>query len=182
MWWPSQRHLDCLFNSFSRRITKPRITDPLWRIFLHKGPFIRKSSPCPDDFLAIRIHDDVIKWKGFPSYRPFVRWIHRSVTRSFNIFIDLRLNKRLSKQSRRWWFKTPSRLLWCHCNGLEMSILRNLDTNKFENIVCTKQSLWFWLDDNIKIKHRNILPTIIGREMDHPLTPKHFKKDVIERI
>ena len=45
-------------------------------------------------------HDDVIKWKYFPRYWPFVRGIHRSpVTRSFDVFFDLRLNKRLSKQS-----------------------------------------------------------------------------------
>ena len=45
----------------------------------------------------------------FPSQRP--------VTRSFDIFFYLRLNKRLSKQSWRRWFETPSRLLWRHCNG-----------------------------------------------------------------
>ena len=26
------------------------------------------------------------------------------------------LNRRLSKQSRGWWFETPSRPLWRHCN------------------------------------------------------------------
>ena len=42
-------------------------------------------------------HDDVIKWKHFPRYWPFVRGIHRGpVTRSFDVFFDLRLNKRLS--------------------------------------------------------------------------------------
>ena len=30
----------------------------------------------------------------------------RSMTRSFDVFVDLRLNKRLSKQLRRWWFET----------------------------------------------------------------------------
>ena len=40
----------------------------------------------------------------------------RSVTRSFDIFSDLRLNKRLSKLSWGWWFETPSRSLWRHCN------------------------------------------------------------------
>ena len=40
----------------------------------------------------------------------------RPVTRSFDVFFDLRLNKRLSKQSRRRWFETPLRLLWRHCN------------------------------------------------------------------
>ena len=29
---------------------------------------------------------------------------------------NMRLNKRLSKQSRRWWFETPSNSLWRHCN------------------------------------------------------------------
>ena len=42
---------------------------------------------------------------GFPSQRP--------VTRSFDVF----LNNQLSKQSRRWWFKTPSRSFWRHCSG-----------------------------------------------------------------
>ena len=45
----------------------------------------------------------------FPSQRP--------VTRGFDVFFDLRLNKRLSKQPRRWWFETPSCSLWRHCNG-----------------------------------------------------------------
>ena len=47
------------------------------------------------------------------------RWIpltQRPVTQSFDIFFDLRLNKRLSKQSSGWWFETPSCSLWSHCN------------------------------------------------------------------
>ena len=44
----------------------------------------------------------------FPSQRP--------VTRSFDVFFDLRLNKRLSKHSWGWWFETPSRSLWRLCN------------------------------------------------------------------
>ena len=36
------------------------------------------------------------------------------VTRSCDIFFDLRLNKRLSKQSRLRRFETPSRSLWYH--------------------------------------------------------------------
>ena len=72
------------------------------------------------------IHDDVIKWKHFPRYWPFVRGIHRTpvnsphkgpVTRSLDVFFDLLLNKRLSKQSWGWWFETPSCPLWRHCNG-----------------------------------------------------------------
>ena len=43
--------------------------------------------------------------------------LRRPVTRSFDFFFDLRLNKRLSKESRRRWIETPPRWLWCHCNG-----------------------------------------------------------------
>ena len=42
----------------------------------------------------------------FPSQRP--------VSRSFDAIFGLRLNKWLSKQSRRRWLDTPSRSLWCH--------------------------------------------------------------------
>ena len=45
----------------------------------------------------------------FPSQRP--------VTRSFDVFFDLCLNKRLSKQSWGWWFEKPLRSLWRHCNA-----------------------------------------------------------------
>ena len=40
----------------------------------------------------------------------------RPVTRSFDVFFDLRLNKRLSKQSWGWWFEMPSHPLWRHYN------------------------------------------------------------------
>ena len=40
------------------------------------------------------------------------------VTRNFDVFFDLHLNKWLSKQSPRRWFETPSRPLWRHCNAL----------------------------------------------------------------
>ena len=39
------------------------------------------------------------------------------VTRCFDVFFDLSLNKRLSKQWWGWWFETPSRPLWRHCNA-----------------------------------------------------------------
>ena len=46
----------------------------------------------------------------FPAQRP--------VTRSFDVFFDLRLNKRLSKQSWGWWFEKLSCPLWRHRNDL----------------------------------------------------------------
>ena len=47
---------------------------------------------------------------GFRSQRP--------VTRSFDVFFGLRLNKQSSKQSTHRWFDTPLRSLWRHCNVL----------------------------------------------------------------
>ena len=44
----------------------------------------------------------------FPAQRP--------LTQSFDVFFDLRLNKRLRKQSWGWWFVTLLCPLWCHCN------------------------------------------------------------------
>ena len=38
---------------------------------------------------------------------------HRPVARSFDVFFDLCLNKRFSKQWRCWWFETP---WWRQCN------------------------------------------------------------------
>ena len=43
----------------------------------------------------------------------------RQVTRSFDVFFDLRLNKRLSKQPWGWWFETTSWSLWRQCNVLQ---------------------------------------------------------------
>ena len=43
------------------------------------------------------------------------------VTRNFDVFFDLCLNKRLSKQSRRRWFETSSWSLWRHCNDMRVS-------------------------------------------------------------
>ena len=83
---------------------------------------------CPIDenlYWKSIVHDDVIKWKQFPRYWPFVQGIHRWPVNSphkgqscgsFDVFFDLRLNKRLSKPSWGRWFEMPSRSLWCHCN------------------------------------------------------------------
>ena len=50
------------------------------------------------------------------------RWIPRTKANDAELwfFLDLRLNKRLSKQSWGWWFETPSRPLWRHCNANEI--------------------------------------------------------------
>ena len=65
-------------------------------------------------------HDDVIKWKHFPRYWPFVRGIHRSPVNSPHkgqwrgaLMFSLIW---LSKQWWGWWFEALSCPLWRHCN------------------------------------------------------------------
>ena len=71
-------------------------------------------------------YDDVIKWKHFPRYLPFVRGIHWSLVNSphkgqwrgaLMFSLICALNKWLSKQSWGWCFERPPRSLWRHCNG-----------------------------------------------------------------
>ena len=69
----------------------------------------------------------------FPAQRP--------VTRSFDVFFDLHLNTRLSKQSWGWWFETLSRPLWRHHIAMGM---------------CAKHITSFW---NLA----NILTTVLPR-------------------
>ena len=95
----------------------------------------------------------------FPTQRP--------VTRSFGVFFDLRLNKRLSKQSWGWWFETPSGSLWRHCNGSRITgpwwggsagknwfpSFRASNAERFDVVLIdnlcellNKQSSWQWSD------------------------------------
>ena len=53
----------------------------------------------------------------FPAQRP--------VTLSFDVFYDLRLNKRLSKQSVGWWFGTPSHSLWRQSNDIQFNTAKD---------------------------------------------------------
>ena len=70
-------------------------------------------------------HDQVWLWKHFPRNCPLCGEFtgpgefptQRLVTRRFDVFFDLRLNKRLSKQPWGWWFETPSCSLRLQCNG-----------------------------------------------------------------
>ena len=74
----------------------------------------------------------------FPAQRP--------VTRSFEVFFDLHLNKQLSKQSWGWWFETISCSLWRHCNEVHILLLlqnRNavfyFKYRAFETWLCTSK-------------------------------------------
>ena len=72
-----------------------RDADPFW------GTSIRTGASNRD----ITVYQALRK---FPTQRP--------VTRSFDVYFDLRLNKRLCKPSWGWWFETLLCPLWCHSN------------------------------------------------------------------
>ena len=68
--------------------------------------------------------DDVIKWKPFSQYWPFVRGIHRLPVDSpykgqwrealmFSLICAWTYG-----WTNNWWFETSSHSLWCHCNVL----------------------------------------------------------------
>ena len=84
----------------------------------------------------------------------------RPVTQSFDVFFDLCLNKWLSKQSCGWWFETPSRSLWGHCNVKQAShyirhelLASMLETTLVFISTCSLiMTLWYY---NVIMKHKN---------------------------
>ena len=95
----------------------------------------------------------------------------RPVMRSFDVFFDLRLNKRLSKQSWGWWFGTPSCSLWRHCNG----ILRTLTPcitwsyrflrQRLSLPLSNKHPAWLPLTNELNFdayRYQNISPLLIN--------------------
>ena len=92
----------------------------------------------------------------FPSQRP--------VTRSFDVFFDLCLNKRLSKPSRRRWFETPSRSLWRHCNVSRKTLV---DVIFSKNI--GMKGNWFW-DQNTATCVQSFCTLINGVRDSHDMS------------
>ena len=120
---------DCLLNRLfrhrSEKTSELRVTglcvgnSPMTGEFPHRGPATRKMSRfdgvimnnvcrCGStEYRVSHTHDDVIKWKHFPRYWPFVWPVtgllywwqvtgefpsQRLVARSFDVFFNLRLN------------------------------------------------------------------------------------------
>ena len=70
----------------------------------------------------------------FPSQRP--------LTRSFVVFFGLCLDKRLSKQSKRRWFETPSRSLCRHCNRVFLYSIANVYPWPMYSLTMSNEELW----------------------------------------
>ena len=87
----------------------------------------------------------------FPAQRP--------VTQSFDVFFDLRLNKRLSKQSRDWWFETAAWSLWRHRNA---SVPNMLLPNQMQFI----HALLLWYVNKI-LRLFAMLDTYLDQSINH---------------
>ena len=113
-----RKHQSSASLAFVREIHRGPVNFP------HKWPVTRKMFPFDDvimlrnawwrhqmetvsALLAICAGNSPVPGE-FPAQRP--------VTRAFDVIFDLRLNKRLSKQSWGWWFETLSCSLWRHRN------------------------------------------------------------------
>ena len=123
-------------------------------------------------------HDDVIKWKHF--FRvvghlcgEFIghRWIpaQSPVTWNFDIFFALCLNKPLGKQSWGWWYETPPRSLWRHCNDMlhASDILQPLSL----------RVVWRQNEDNNAIKTKVLTVTDVIYELSRLKTPATDNKE-----
>ena len=106
-----QRSVYCIDNACLLCVSKlsafPRHKDNAERALVE---FWRQQMETFSALLAICAGKSPVTGES-PSQRP--------VTRSFDVFFDLRRNKRLSKERRRW-FET-SRSLWRHCSRLYSS-------------------------------------------------------------
>ena len=89
----------------------------------------------------------------FPAQRP--------VTRSFDVFFDVRLIKRLSKHSWGWWFETLSHPLWryrnaaaevvvCCCYTVVVMTVKQMTTVIIFNILRSRQNGRHFADDIFK--------------------------------
>ena len=120
----------------------------------------------------------------FPSQRPG--------TCSFDVFFDLRLNKRLCKQHRRRWFETPSRSLWRHCNDTKLLVAqkRCSTVSNFEVIragesimtqierfrTLTPVLIHRWLRNNAQCLEWHKRGALLFSDVNHQISSLHGRK------
>ena len=117
------KHQSSALLAFLREIHRSPVVSP------NKGPVLRRAFPYQGAIIRSWLEIHLSWWHhrmetlsallaicagNSPVTGEFpAQW---TVTRSFDIFFDLRLNKRFNKQSRDWWFETSSGPFWRHCN------------------------------------------------------------------
>ena len=95
----------------------------------------------------------------------------RSVTRSYDVFFDLRLNKRLSKQSWGWWFETPSRPLWRHLNVIKQLVDWLLKLDAFCcNVSKIFDQAYYCAPNNRTYRNRRTFGKILPKHDRTPVT------------
>ena len=117
-------------RSQEKLVASPGHQQPWSELTQHTGPFVpwwRHQMETFSVLLAICAENSPVTGE-FHAQRP--------VTRSFDVFFYLRLNKGLSKQSWGWWFETLSCPLWRHCNGMgnDSNYMCNLGAERWEKI------------------------------------------------
>ena len=112
--WLSSKHMDRVHISAGQWLCNNRVET------LSKGcGYVMMTSSNGNIFRVTGPLCGEITGPGeFPTQRP--------VTRSFDVFFNLCLNKRLNKQPWGWWFETPSWSL-CHCN-VSLPLIPAIDT------------------------------------------------------
>ena len=133
-WWP--------VNSLHKRPVTPKkfpfddiimkstgILEMVWHQTDNLHPWWRHQMETFSALLVICAGNSPVPGE-FPTQRP--------VTRSFDVYFDLRPNKWLSKQSWGWWFETLSCSLWRHGNemrtnndSVHQNMNSSLDPNEF---------------------------------------------------
>ena len=111
-------------------------------IGLTESEFVQPNLPVEENLILLLTW--ALIWNSqvtgeFPAQKP--------VTWSFDVFFDLRLNKRLSKQSWGWWFETPSRSLWRHFKEKLLDIY-NTSVAGCKNCCCVLpgiRTICFWI-------------------------------------
>ena len=112
----------------------------------------------------------------FPTQRP--------VTRSFDVYFDLRPDKRLSKQSLGWWFETLSHSLWRHRNGnrlfsrlIAAQITLDVLRSSTRNTCLTAQPLERDTSSVCELKMYSLLNAVRSRQ-----NSRHFPNDIFKCI
>ena len=104
----------------------------------------------------------------------------RAVTRSFDVFFDLRMNKRLSKHSWGWWLETLSHPLWRHRNvTITFTLLHTMacrmcggQSNELvqNNIIRIGHQWTYWHKINISVyqtRYMKVYGWVNNRDFEH---------------
>ena len=174
-------YFKCIFNWIvylrNADVLRRRVNESFWVIHGSPTNYMWQYYITALGLLLTKMHDDVIKWKYFPCYWPFVRGIHRSQVNSPHKGQwrgALIFSWSMSIQWWGWWFETPSRLLWPHCNVLRhyrgyFNRIFLIKSFSFESKSFCCLSQWFKLqpvsvglcDSLVPIKRQSVTTSVI---------------------